>query len=514
MRRLDKNQYRTVAGRYYGTPKELWGFVSDPGRGGPESIAIQFLKAHAEELGLSADVAELRRRKPRIIFSLAATHVIFQQTHQRLRIHRAYVTVHIGRGDRVYLTKNRAVPAYHLPKKPKTTRSESAAVKRATRAVTKRVSACAQIGKLETLWYPYDDTLRLARKVRLQRKTPREEWIVYVDASTGRIISQYDNLSAARGIGRIFNPNPVIALGDFRKATTAGGKPRKRLPDAAYSRVHLRDLDDSGYLQGKRVTTAPTRGRIKRANGEFIFDSHDKRYRTGFKEVMVYYHIDNAIRYLESLGYRGQRAVFEAPIPVNVKGTRADNSWYSPGTKQLTFGTGGVDDAEDAETILHEFGHALQDAITPDFGQSTQAAAIGEGFGDYFAASFFASKKKREYETSVMTWDAVEFDEEYDPPCLRRVDEEFTFEDFDHDSNASEHDNGMIWSATLWAINRSIGRKRADRIIIESHFQLDGFTTFSRAARAIIDANRNLYNNKYKSRLVRIFRDRGIGPVE
>jgi hypothetical protein len=54
----------------------------------------------------------------------------------------------------------------------------------------------------------------------------------------------------------------------------------------------------------------------------------------------------------------------------------------------------------------------------------------------------------------------------------------------------------------------------ADRIIIDSHFQLDGFTTFARGARAILDADRNLYGGRHKAILRRIFRRRGIGPVE
>lgn len=515
MKRLRKSDYKMVAGRYYGTPKELWGFRSDKGRGSAVSVATRFLCSNSKLLGLQPDLAELAHKEPRVIRSVAATHVIFQQSHCRHRVHRAYVTVHTGRDGRVYMTKNRAMPAGFLPRMPSSLRGKSSAIKRAYRAIGASDRTCKQLGDVERLWYPSGDSLRLAHKVRLHRGRPREEWIVYVDASTGDVLSQYDNLAAARGVARIFDPNPVIALGDYRKATTVNGNPRKRLPDAAYRRVYLRDLDTSGYVQGVRVTTAPTRGRIKRVDRNFQFNAHDTRLKTGFKEAMVYYHIDSAIRYLEKLGYNGSRAIFTTPVPVDVKGTRLDNSWYSPGLGQLTFGTGGVDDAEDGETILHEFGHALQDAITPDFGQSSQAAAIGEGFGDYFAASFFAPRKKRSYETSVMTWDAVTYNVgTYDPPCLRRIDEPYTFEDFDHSEDASEHDNGMIWSATMWEIRRSLGRRRADSIIIESQFQLDGFTTFARAARAIIDANRNIYQNKYRSRLVRIFHARGIGPVE
>ncbi len=101
-----------------------------------------------------------------------------------------------------------------------------------------------------------------------------------------------------------------------------------------------------------------------------------------------------------------------------------------------------------------------------------------------------------------------------DPPCLRRLDEPLTYESFDHSSRADEHENGEIWSAALWEIREALGRQVADTIIIESHFQLDGFTTFARGARAILDADRNLNDGCNLRRLRRIFRSRGIGPVE
>jgi hypothetical protein len=94
------------------------------------------------------------------------------------------------------------------------------------------------------------------------------------------------------------------------------------------------------------------------------------------------------------------------------------------------------------------------------------------------------------------------------------VDEETTFEGFDHSPDADEHENGKIWSATLWEIWQALGRDVADRIIIESHFQLDGFTRFARGARAILDADRNLFSGRHVGQLRDVFRRRGIGPVE
>lgn len=496
--------YKTIPGERYGTPKEVWGFLARAGRGSPRDVARGFLRSHAALLGLPGIHSRLRVQ--RVVHSLGATHVIVQQLHRGIPIFRAYVTVHIGRDRRIYLVKNRAVPRAFLEGTGRFKLSERRARLRALRAIGAGRQRVTVVGA-DKRWFPVDDTIRPAYRVRLHRDAPREEWIIYVNAATGGVLSKYDNLASARGVGRVFDPNPVVALGGWKALLSPSGRPR-RPPDSAYRAVALEGLDGGGRLDGRRVTTSPTPGRVRRADHRFVFDSVEP----GFLEVMGYFHVNRAIRYLETLGYRGRRAIFRDPFPVNARGTRDDNSWYSPGLRRLTFGTGGVDDAEDAEIILHEFGHALQDAICPDFGQSTQAAAMGEGFGDYFAASFFAAMKPPALRPLLMSWDSIA-DTDHRPPYLRRVDEPLTFESFDHGPEADEHENGRIWSAALWDVWAATGREVADRIIIESHFQLDGFTTFARGARAILDADRNLYRGRHVPQLVRIFHARGIGPV-
>jgi Zn-dependent metalloprotease len=504
MKALEEGSFRIVPGRYYGSPKEVWGFRSARGTGTPQKVAKEFIKCNADLFALRGVMRTLRRQ--RIIQSLGATHVIYQQFHEGLRVHRAYVTVHMDRERRIYLVKDRAVPKHLLPPLFHPKLNAEMAKKRALRSV--RASAKTRVLNVEKMWFPKGDSLMLAYRVRLHRTKPREEWLVHVDAQTGKILRSRENLGRAIGSGTVFDPNPVIALGDHRKLLV-DGRPKRTVPSAAYAKVTLVDLDGTGYLDGRRVSTSPTKNRTMRPDLQFHFKSNQK----GFEEVMAYFHLDRAIRYLERIGYKRARAIFHEPLAVDVNGTRMDSSWYSPGLKRLTFGTGGVDDAEDAETILHEFGHAVQDAICPGFGQSAQAAAMGEGFGDYFAGSFFAEQKSEEYAASVMTWDGITWDAIYDPPCVRRLDEKFTFESFDHGKWAEEHENGLIWSATLWDIRQATGRHVADRIILESHFQLDGFTTFARGARGIIDADRNLFDGKHVAKLLPIFAWRGIGPV-
>jgi hypothetical protein len=86
------------------------------------------------------------------------------------------------------------------------------------------------------------------------------------------------------------------------------------------------------------------------------------------------------------------------------------------------------------------------------------------------------------------------------PPCVRRRDSTLTYESFDHAAAADEHDNGEIWAATLWDIWHRVGKDVADRIIVESHFQLDGYTSFAKGARAILDAHRNIADEKHSAR--------------
>jgi hypothetical protein len=500
---LQEGEYRTVPGRFYGTPKEVWGFRREVEVATPVTMAKRFVRANAELLGVTQTYGALTKRA--VLRSLAATHVILQQRYRGVPIHRAFVTVHIARDARVYLVKNRAIPFALLGGESDFKISDARARRRALRVVGLTDDKARVAKRVERRWFPVRDKLRPALRVRIMRTSPREDWLIYIDAANARMLSCYDNLSRARGRASVFDPNPIVALGDARALRDENGEPR-RPPAAAYRRVSLRDLVGNGRLDGKRVSTRMTSNRVREPDHRFLYRSDER----GFDEVMAYFHIDRAIRYVESLGYTGERAIFTTPLWVDAHATTEDNSWYSSVTKSLSFGTGGVDDAEDGETILHELGHALQDAICPDFGQSKEAAAMGEGFGDYFAASFFADKKRAPYRSAVMSWDALPFSEDT-PPSLRRLDEDWTYDDYSEDDGP--HDNGEVWSATLWDIFGAVGRRVADKVIIESHFQLDGFTTMARGARAILDADRNIYRGRHQRALRRVFEARLIAPV-
>ncbi|MBI5481629.1 MAG: M36 family metallopeptidase [Deltaproteobacteria bacterium] len=496
--------FKSVPGSFWGTPKELWGFrLKVPGR--PAAAADKFLRAHADLLGIEQVATQLS--PVRVIESVGASHVLLQQQHRGVAVHRGYVTVHVAHGGEVFLVKNRAIPRESLPGRgAQFTIAASDAGYLALESLG-RAARNAVVRAPVRRWYPQSKRVRAAYRFRVVATKPRREWLVFVDAMTGAVLEKWDNVAHANVGARVFDPNPVTAVPDWRTLLTPSGTPRRKL-DEAYRTVTLEGLKPGTRLDGTRASTRLTRERVRRTAKL----DEQKSTAPGFLEVMAYYHVDRVVAYLESLGYQGRRAIFTKPVPINAHGTDEDNSWYSPELRGLYFGTGGVDDAEDAEVIVHELGHAVQDAICPDFGQTAEAAAMGEGFGDYLAASCFASRKPPALRACVMSWDAVV--DGGDPPCQRRLDECVTYESFDHRPGAREHENGKIWSATLWDIWNAVGRDVADRIILESHFQLDAFTRLARGARASLDADRNLFAGSHVAALRRIFHARGIGPVE
>ena len=130
---------------------------------------------------------------------------------------------------------------------------------------------------------------------------------------------------------------------------------------------------------------------------------------------MVYFHIDRVQRYLQQLGFMNAERAGQGQR----RRPRRRQLRLQPGDKALRFGTGGVDDAEDAEIILHEYGHAIQDNQVPGFEPATNAAPW-EGFGDYLAGSFFANVKRLDCSrASAPGTPAYSGD---DPPSLRRLD--------------------------------------------------------------------------------------------
>jgi hypothetical protein len=221
----------------------------------------------------------------------------------------------------------------------------------------------------------------------------------------------------------------------------------------------------------------------------FIYNRHDDQ----FEQVMAYFWINQAQEYLQSLGFGSTLPpVNEQQQLVKVDQYGGDNSYQTDKPFRIRYGKGGVDDAEDAEVIVHEYGHAVHAAQVPGFGASEEAGSIGEAFGDYLGVTVGLAADEqygwpdRVDPACVMDWDSTSYTSTV-PHCLRRLDSNLTI----GDKNGEVHHDGMIWSRALWDIRHAyaqlgFGTRRADTTLIDAQFRFAPDTSFSAAAQATV----------------------------
>ena len=309
------------------------------------------------------------------------------------------------------------------------------------------------------------------------------------------------------GSAQVFVPNPVQSLGD--ETLTDQKDSDAAVPAAAYHAVQLTNLDGSGFLHGDYATVYSEIGNpaFSPTNTFAYTRSQDE-----FEQTMAYYWITAAQKYIQSLGFgTTRRAIDNQPQKVRINQYGADNSFETDHPiLEIRYGKGGVGDAEDAEVILHEYGHAIHSSQNFNFGPE-ENGAISEGFGDYWAVtvSDVVSQRlgvpEREPLPCVADWDSTSYTSG-PVHCLRRLD---TNLHYPTDLNGEVHHDGQIWSRALWDIRHALGHVKADTIILNGQFDFPG-TTMTDLARRTVAAAQALYGNGAATAVRKAFRDRGI----
>ena len=322
----------------------------------------------------------------------------------------------------------------------------------------------------------------------------------------GSVAAAKPGSNSSTGTGRVFFPNPVATLQDQTLTDQKDADYAALQP--AYRTVILTNLDGSGYLRGDWAN-------IRSETGDPAY-SHDNTFLYGrsddrFEQVMAYYWVTEAQKYIQSLGFGVTRKpINKESQDIRINQLGIDNSYSWDKHDVLRFGKGGVDDAEDAEVILHEYGHAMMDSMMVPFGYGTsiEAGSIGEGFADYWAVTVSNVIAPTPDPACIADWDSVEYTTKV-PHCLRRVDGDLHYP---ADLNGRVHHDGQIWSRALWDIRNQLGNVKADTIILEGIFGFAPDTTMPAAARSTVVAAQNLYGNAEANVVKAAFVARGILP--
>jgi Zn-dependent metalloprotease len=473
------------------------GFVSNFSH--PEQIAGDFLTRMGASLGLQGDDLTLTSSKR----SLAGVHLRYQQVWRGIPVFAHEVLVNVKNDGAISSVVSDFVSIIDLPTIPSLTSEQ--AISAAENAAGVRQFRGETSSNLVV--YADGETPSLCWLVTVLAEKPLGDWQVFVNAINGGIEGKKNIMCFIDGHGFAFDPNPVVSESNINLRDSTD-RNYEALTNARHNEV-LRELNPpSGgfyYMSGPYVTTSATSNRARMADPDsFLYNRQDDK----FEEVVVYYHIDSCERYYQSLGFYN---IMDFPITIAVNGTTDDNSWYTPSQLRITYGSGGVDDAEDGDVIVHEYGHATQHDQVPNWGQTHEGGSMGEGFGDYLTVSFFHPVFNDWDEAKVFDWDANPRDNFWPG---RRVDSN---KHYPENMSGEVHADGEIWSRCLWDMQNTMGHDTTLQVLLEAHFALTPQADFGDAANAMVQADLDLYGGSHLMRIGQAFLDRGIFselPVE
>lgn len=222
-----------------------------------------------------------------------------------------------------------------------------------------------------------------------------------------------------------------------------------------------------------------------------------------FETANVYFHIHNFVSKLETLGYRDlAKPMYVDPHALN----GADNSAYTPyGSKpNLQFGTGGVDDAEDAQVIIHEYAHGLATAAAPHTWGPTERRSIEEGICDYICMSYSNSLNNTS-DTRVFSWDGHN-------PFFNGFNVH-SKKQYTRDLIGNTDSDREIWSSVLYSLELELGSEVANTLVLEHLFYLKENSTMPSMAAALLEIDKVLFASQHSHEIIRVFEEHSISPT-
>ena len=506
-------------------------------------LVESYLKKEAHKYGISKDLSNIQLVGIRK--SLIGSHYRFQQVENQIPVAKGEILVNLDKtGKSIRTIYNNIFPYKKQTMLSTEIISESEAYDAAWNAL--RVHAPIIEDPSITLEYhPIKQNLQLVYNIKLSVQKPYGAWQILVNGHNGKIVSirdirftrrekrpidfdKYKGKVLDRKIAfeayrkrqqkreifkyqvdatadletKIFDPDPRTSLNnpDLEDDSSAD------LFEDAYLHRILREINFDGEaysLKGPWVqiidydppNTAPHQHH--EATWNFT------RGQYPFNEAMTYFHVDASQRYIQSLGFSGDLGIQHTSIEVDADGANGDdNSYFQPSSNRMSFGHGCVDDNEDADVILHEYGHAIQDDINPNW-TGGDTGAMGEGFGDYWAGSYSISTESGSeyFPNQVFSWDGHGTANScWTGRILNALDAQY-----DHSKNYAAHvgiDGGYqsdeLWSTPLFQtlldlMDQGIPREQVDRIILQSHFGLGADLKMRDLAQNTVLVARELY---------------------
>ena len=324
---------------------------------------------------------------------------------------------------------------------------------------------------------------RLVWRVVIPSARPLGDFEVLVDAVSGRVV-------------RTREPAPVLRATATRSSTTPTRWPSTRLPRrlrSDHQDRNTRAADLAAPVRSRCTTSGAASDCLR---GQWVHAKLGgtsarglqagasrwngvKRSEDRFEALMAYFHVDRAQRYIQGLGFGAGTAngIDDRRQVVVADAFRDDNSFYSPATRTIKYGSGGVDDAEDADVILHEYGHAIQDDQVPRVRARQPGGSDRRGLRRLLGGRDVlpvTGLRRNADDVCIFDWDGVgwgSFVPAFGRKCGRRADSDDTLPQAQASCGIDIHCVGEVWSSALWDLRDGIGGRdlRQDRALLPVH---------------------------------------------
>src|SRR5262245_8572378 len=537
------------------------GPLSGPQSGPPDSIARDFLADHSTMFGLNRNQI-LEMRLNNADNDKGTTFLNYEQEIDGIRVFQGHVQVAVdGDGQVMSVNGGQLIPGTVISTIRKF--SEVEGLQKAFQFAGVQAPASFNMvenrlakGDRAVYQNPFGENLEnVLSEMTIMRVGPRAvlAWHSYVDlgakgwyeiltdAGSGALLYRF-NLLKDVAQGTVFRVNGLgqrtleSFVGDTTINTAAGwmgtstvttgnnveaylDSDANNAPDA----VNTADLQNGHAFSSIQDFTFPfTLGvdpRTQRAAAVanlFYFNNiiHDFSYGLGFTEAAGNFQTNNFGR--GGTGNDSVRAEAQDGSGTNNANFATPPEGSRPRMQMFIFtrGTADLNDDRDGDfdgdVVLHEYGHGISNRLVGGPANTsclggTQAGAMGEGWSDYWAATFYGNGVIGEFVTNNLT------------NGIRRA--AYTVpENPVHDSYADlgvggfeVHRDGEVWAAALWDLRQTLGAAIADRLVLQGMKFTPCSPSFLNARDGILMADQNINGGANRCAIWTVFARHGMG---
>jgi hypothetical protein len=535
--------------------------LSKPSPGSADRIARGFLAAHTDIFGLTR--REVRRLKlenedP----DEGTTFLSYRQTIDGLPLFQGQVQIAVNsNGEVLSVMEGMVIPNGKVNTTPELTEEAALAAafgyaaRQAPDAFEMTEVRAARGGRASyrnPLGENYDDILSDLRIMRVGDRGvlvwhsyvdvgPSEWYEICVDAKTGALLYRY-NLYADVAQGTVFTQHPTAGartlqsfVGDTTINTAAGWMGTSTVTTGNNVEAYL-DTDANNVADANN-TTGLSNGHASAANQDFTFPfssgvdprtqrpavvtnlfyfcnlAHDFHYRLGFTETSRNFQTNNFGR--GGVGNDSVRAEAQDGSGTNNANFATPTEGQRPRMQQFLFTQGTTsladdrDSSQDGDVVMHEYGHGVSNRLVGGGSSGcvggTQAGAMGEGWSDYWAITFYNDGRVGEYVTA----NAVS--------GIRRAAYTVPANPV-HDSYADVgaggfevHRDGEVWAATLWDLRNALGAAVTDRLVLQGMKFTPCSPSFLNARDGILQADQSINGGANRCGIWTVFARHGMG---